>query len=298
MGAALQGAGHKARLALPPCLTLAIDAVNYCLLVPWSLSTVISYEILDQTDDLRLKPFQQVRDSLLKQNQEILIDSSKVVSRYLKLGLPLKTLIATENFIHAHRDLLKSYPEADILAANRKVLESIVGHKIHSGVTALGHRPFDIPLQDLDDHIVFLNGVNNSENVGTIARNALAFGAKSIIADPLSCSPYVRRSIRVSMGSVFKCKVHHCSDTLAALKELKSLGYYIFAASYSDRSKDVRSIVAPKKSVLIIGCEGDGLQDEVEAFADQCIHISMQDGIDSLNAAVASGILLHHFSYP
>jgi tRNA G18 (ribose-2'-O)-methylase SpoU len=259
---------------------------------------VISYEILDQTDDLRLKPFQQVRDSLLRQKDEVLIDSAKVVCRYLKLGFPLKTLIAPESFICEQKDLLKHWPEAQVLAANRKVLESIVGHKIHSGVTALGARPQDVSLGALGDRIIFLNGVNNSENVGTIARNALAFGATSIIADQHSCSPYVRRSIRVSMGSVFKCKIHHCTNALMALHELKLLGYHIFAASFNNRSVDVRSVRVPQKSVLIIGCEGDGLQGEVEDFADQCIHISMQDGIDSLNAAVASGILLHHFSHP
>ena len=96
------------------------------------------------------------------------------------------------------------------------------------------------------------------------------------------------------MGSIFKMKTYHPSDSAECIKELKSLGYSIFAANYHENSVDLRNYKFPKKSVLIIGCEGDGVQPEIDHLSDKSLHIEMDEGIDSLNAAVASGIFLHH----
>lgn len=252
-------------------------------------------EAIETIEDHRFLKFQSVRDSSLRKNHEIIIDSARVVLRYLKLGLPLQAIIAPRRFLEDHSHLLSQNPGAQIFTASKDILASIVGYRIHSGVIAIGQRPKDVSFDDLHNRVIFLNGVNNSENIGAIVRNGLAFGAQTIVADPYSCSPFVRRSIRVSMGAVFKCKVLHCSDGHETLQQLKQLGYTIYAAQLSEKSIDLRSIVAiPKKCVLVIGREGDGIDPKIAALADESIHIAMNDGIDSLNAAVATGILLHY----
>ncbi|SMF83180.1 TrmH family RNA methyltransferase [Pseudobacteriovorax antillogorgiicola] len=249
--------------------------------------------IITETNDQRLDIYRLQKDGPLRQEGKIIVDSARVVERLLKTPIQLKKLLASEAFITKNRDLLEWHPAAEINSCSPEIMTSIVGHRIHSGVIAIAERPSDTPLEQLGSRIIFLNGVNNAENVGAIIRNGLAFGAPSIIADGLSCSPFVRRSIRVSMGAIFKMKSFHCQLALPCLKELKQLGYQIFTASLNEFSCDLRSVEFPKKAVLVIGCEGDGIQAEVEAFADQAIHIPMAGGIDSLNAAVASGIFLH-----
>lgn len=253
----------------------------------------MKYETLTSIDNPILETFRLQKDSLLRQRGEVLLDSAKIVERFLKTSLKLKVLVAHESFLEQNAELIEKQGDAKIFLAAKDIMESIVGFRIHSGVIALGERPADTPLEELDDHIVFLNGVNNSENIGAIARNALAFGAQSIIADPQSCTPFVRRSIRVSMGAVLKCKLHHSSNGLASIETLKGLGYKIFGATLSQKSIDLHKTKFPKKSVLVIGQEGDGIHQDIEAELDQGVHIAMEDGIDSLNAAVASGIFLH-----
>lgn len=251
-------------------------------------------QIKDELDP-RLEPFRRVRDVLARQAGEIIIDSARVVERYLKLGLPLKSLLSHSSFLEEKEKLISAYPNADVFTCDRELLTKIVGYRLHSGVIAIGERPKDVDISEVGSTVIFLNGVNNSENVGAILRNALAFGATDLVVDSLSCSPWVRRCIRVSMGAVFKCRIHHTTNALETVAKLKKNSYKVFAATYSEMSQDINRVKIPDRRVVIIGCEGDGIQPELAAAADQHIHVEMNDGIDSLNAAVASGIILHHF---
>lgn len=253
-------------------------------------------ETIKNIEDPTLSIFKMQRDSVLRQRQEVLLDSAKVVERYIKAGHQIKQLLAYEDYFQEKSELLESLYDCQFFVASPEVLKELVGHSVHSGVIALGSRPKDLPLEDLGPKIVLLNGVNNSENIGAITRNALAFGAKSILACPRACSPFVRRAIRVSMGSIFKCKVHHSKDICSSIKQLKSMGYSIFGASLDKSSAEIKSVQFPEKSVLVIGEEGHGIEEKVHLELDQSTYIQMEEGIDSLNAAVASGIFLHQMS--
>ena len=81
-------------------------------------------------------------------------------------------------------------------------MNKIVGFKLHSGVMAIGKQPVDVNLSELESPVVVMNGIINSENVGSIIRNCAAFGFESIITDKQTSSPYLRRAVRVSMGAV------------------------------------------------------------------------------------------------
>lgn len=245
-------------------------------------------------DDSQLELFKSQKDFPLRREGLMLVDTARVVDRLLAAKIPIKALLGPAEYLQQVISEGKVGPDVTLLECGTKVLEAIYGYPIHSGVIALAHRPKDTELSQLDDTILFLNGVNNAENVGALVRNCLAFNARSICIDPQSCSPFVRRSIRVSMGSIFKCKTHHCHDLTASLQALKSLGYKIFAAHLSPRSQELKTISFPKKSVLLLGCEGEGISPHALQQVDQEVFIPMDKGIDSLNVAVAGGIFLHH----
>lgn len=252
-------------------------------------------EILDSSDT-RISEFSIQRDHPLKSKGQILVDSEKVVVRMLKLGIPLKTLLATDQFYQKWKEILTPYESANFYKAPHKTLESIIGHRLHQGVIAIGERPKDTPLNQLDDKILIFNGVNNSENIGTILRNCHAFSVGSIIVDNKSCTPWVRRSIRVSMGSIFKSKIYHSSNIGDDIDWLQKNGYKIFTAGISPEASNLKKVTFPKKCCVVMGCEHDGVSEEIAKKSDAIIKIPMARDIDSLNVATATGIILYEMA--
>lgn len=250
---------------------------------------------IDDLTDPRVSKFTIQKDKTLARDQEILVDSPKVVLRMISAGHEPTAILANRSFIDQNYDLIQQLSGCQVFWAENQLLEGIVGHKLHHGVIALSKRPQSLELEELGDKILILNGVNKAENVGTIIRTCDAFGVESIIADSQSLSPYIRRAIRVSMGSVFKIKARIGHPLQEDLLNLRQRGYEIFGTGNYDHSAEIGSMTFPQKSALIIGSEGFGMDEQTRASCDQILRIPIRDHVDSLNASVAAGILIHHF---
>ncbi|MCX6990616.1 MAG: hypothetical protein NTX49_06110 [Chlamydiae bacterium] len=103
--------------------------------------------------------------------------------------------------------------------ATKEELQKITGYKMHQGIMALGMKPPNVPLNEMQGASVVLNGVIDAENVGAIIRNAVAFGIRNLIVDTHSSPPYLRRTIKVSRGAIFQMKIHTTSDLPNLLKD-------------------------------------------------------------------------------
>lgn len=229
----------------------------------------------------------------------MIVDSDKVVYRCLNKGLEVQKILGTRPFVEK---LLRDFPDLQdhplLFCGDKPVLESIVGHRLHHGVVGVFKRPEDAPKHSFGNRIVLFNGVNNAENVGAIIRSAHAFGFDTVICDQESCSPYVRRAVRVSMGSVFSLKVLHTDSIYQQLIDLKKSGYRIYGSAISPKAQSCRNIQPTDKFVLVLGSEGHGMSPEALELCDQVIRIPTVNHIDSLNVAVASGVLLYQLGGP
>ena len=223
----------------------------------------------------------------------ILVDSPKVVRRMMEEGVEPLEILDSEDFLESHRELLSQYPKCEVFVGERPVLEEIVGHKLHHGVIARAKRPPSLNLQDLGSKILVLDGLNKAENVGTIIRSCDSFGIDSILLGKKSLSPYVRRAIRVSMGSVFRVKVRIAEDLVNDLNSLKGSGFSIYGTGNDVGAISIQNLEFPKKTALIIGSEGFGMSQGVREVLDQTIRIPIRDSVDSLNASVAASICLY-----
>lgn len=242
-------------------------------------------------NDERILEFTQMRDRVLHDQNLVVCESEKLFLQFIHSGkLILKTL-STSRF--AEKFKLNS----DInFIADKNVLESIAGFKIEFEVLFLIHKPQDFPLINLDRRIILLNGVSSPENVGSIVRSAAAFNINTIITDEKSCSPFLRRCIRVSMGNIFSMKTYHSKSVRDDLKTLKTLGYAIISTANIDRSQDLAQFTFPDKCVLIIGSEGHGIDHDVLDSSDAILKIKINSQVAHLNAANAASIFLSHMS--
>ena len=184
---------------------------------------------------------------------------------------------------------------ATVYIAPRSLLEAVSDTRTPQGVCASFDLPEPLPLSELPARIVALDGVQDPGNVGTIWRTADAAGFGGLLlgagcADPLS--PKVQRS---AMGSGFRLPFTQADDLPAALGALRGRGWTVIASDL--QGHDFYSHPVPgDRYVLVIGSEAHGIQDATRACADMLVKLPMRGGAESLNAAVAAGIMMYELA--
>jgi len=137
-----------------------------------------------------------------------------------------------------------------------------------------------------------LEGLNDAENLGSIARSALALGIDGLLLDPRCADPFYRRSVRVSMGHILALPFAVLSDWPADLARVRAAGYTTVALTPAADAVDLASIDPREhpRTAVLLGAEGPGLTPEAQAAARVRAKIPMREGVDSLGVAAAAAI--------
>jgi len=236
------------------------------------------------------------KHSFLSDNS-FLADSPKVVNFLLEADLHVKSILATGEYYDENAALIESKNIQTLYVAEKKEMEKIVGHSLHHNCMMHGTRPDETPLAELDNHILMLDAISSTENVGSLSRSAAALGVNSLLVPSNGPHPYGRRSLRVSMGYVSRLKLHVYDDIMITIQKLKDLDYKIFAAEITQNSTPLMNVKVPQKWVLLMGHEGDGISKEILDICDEVVHVEMQEGIKSLNVGVAASLLMYQFKH-
>ena len=152
------------------------------------------------------------------------------------------------------------------------------------------------------NRIVILENVMNPTNVGAIFRSAAALNMDAILLTKGCSDPLYRRSVRVSMGTVFQIPWTFVDHTISwpenGIRQLKELGYKTVAMALTDRSVSIdnQKLISEDKLAVVLGTEGDGLNDATISLCDYTAKIPMAHGVDSLNVAAASAVAFWQLS--
>ena len=143
-----------------------------------------------------------------------------------------------------------------------------------------------------------LEDVGNPDNIGSIFRNAAAFGAECVLLSPNCCDPLYRKAIRTSIGATLRIPFGNIDDWPGGLSRLRDAGLTTTALTPNPDAEDIEDFVAdmPPRVALLLGTEGPGLSGGATARADRRVRIPIAPAIDSLNVATASGIALHRMA--
>ncbi len=231
-------------------------------------------------------------------------ESELVLRRLLRQPERLHSLLVSrEKWIRLEASLEQVPESVPIYVADLDVIGEIAGFHVHRGVLALGHRPpshemsLEHVLQELDEStprtLLLATGITNVDNMGSLFRNAAAFGIDAIVLDGSCCDPLYRKSIRVSMGHVLGVPWAMTEDWANSLDQLKSKwGFHLMAAECESRSRCVSTVEFPDHVGLIMGAEGAGLDESTLSICDSIIEIPMAREVPSLNVATAAAILM------
>lgn len=256
---------------------------------------------INDIEDQRIIPYRNLRLNIRfhKESNIFIAEEKKVVLKLLSSNLEVLSCFAVPEFYSEFKVIIekKGIPKENLYSADKNFMKNIVGFRLHSGVMAIGKIPEQTLPENLEPPIVVMNGIINSENVGAIVRNASAFGIQSIIFDNETSSPYLRRAVRVSMGAIFGMEYYQSKNLEEDLTFLKKkFNYTITAIELTNNAIQLQNYTFPRKSVIILGSEGKGINKAILDICDNIVCIPISEKVDSLNVAATSSIVFHHLN--
>ncbi|MGY1770471.1 TrmH family RNA methyltransferase [Blastococcus sp. SYSU D00813] len=184
--------------------------------------------------------------------------------------------------------------------ADKWVLSDVIGFRLTRGVLASAERrpPADVdallagPDPAAPRRLAVLEALNDAENLGSIARSAVALGVDGLLLDPRCADPLYRRAVRVSMGHVLSLPFAVLADWPGDLDRLHAAGYLTVALTPAADAVDLTDVDprAHPRTAVLLGAEGPGLTPEAQAAARVRARIPMRAGVDSLGVAAAAAV--------
>jgi tRNA G18 (ribose-2'-O)-methylase SpoU len=215
-----------------------------------------------------------------------------LVRRTLETDIRVRSVMVTPSRLRKLADVLEDV-DAPVYVAEKAVLEEVVGYAFHRGAVASVERPVQPRLAALlagARRIAVCEGITDHENLGSIFRNAAAFGLDAVLLDPTTCDPLYRRSIRVSMGHALRMPWARVEPWPDGLDRLHAAGFRSVALTPGPGSIVLDEIDRSIPIAFMLGGEGPGLTPGALARADLRVRIPMAPGVDSLNVAATSAL--------
>ncbi|MBQ0016469.1 MAG: RNA methyltransferase [Bacteroidales bacterium] len=244
----------------------------------------------------------QLRNKLEPSQGVFIAESPKVVRVALDYGYTPLSILTTERHLHGDAEELLRLcpPDMPIYVAPGEKLVSLTGYELTRGVLCAMRRP-QLPSVETvcagAHRMVLLDGVVNATNTGAIFRAAAALGIDGVLLTPTCSDPFNRRSVRVSMGTVFQVPWCYVSSVVGnqpceVLSMLRQLGFLSAAMALTPRAIAVDNplLQTIDKMVIVMGTEGDGLSKAMLDCCDYIVQIPMQNNVDSLNVAAAAAV--------
>jgi tRNA G18 (ribose-2'-O)-methylase SpoU len=258
---------------------------------------------IDDPRDPRVAAYLDIRERDLVGRQGRFVAEGKVVlDLLLSAGrFRAESALVLENRLAGLEEILSKAPaDLPVYVVTGAVMDAIAGFHLHRGILAIGCKAEPQTAEGLLDALpasalaVVLVGIANHDNMGSIFRNAAAFGADAVFMDATCCDPLYRKAIRVSVGAALKIPFASFADTAGFTTALEQRKFEQFALSPRGRT-DISEAKRADRLALYLGTEGEGLPETLLSRL-HTVRISMARGFDSLNVAAASAIALHHFS--
>jgi TrmH family RNA methyltransferase len=226
-----------------------------------------------------------------QENKQFAVENLVIISDALKSGHDFMALFVTPEFATKHQaelEYLSNNSSAEnFYLIDPKLNEYYSNLDTPSGITAL----YGIPENKLDKSpVIYLNGINDPGNLGTILRSALAFGFKNIVLDETCVDTYNFKVVSAAKDAIFKLNI--IEDKTGAWLKNNKLPLY---ATSSHNGVNLAKFKPAKAFCLVLGGESHGVSPEIMARADKNIKIEISKEIESLNVATAAAILFYEF---
>lgn len=213
-----------------------------------------------------------------------LVEGRKMVEEALASGFHVNAVLVDESRAGEFH-----LPQEHVFTMPAHVLAAVCDTKTPQGIAAVVEmRRF----ASLGKRLVALDGVQDPGNVGTIIRTADAAGLDGVILSEQCADVFAPKTLRATMGSVFRMPMVQTADLPGMLAELRSQGWAVVSSQLDGQPFYERGPIGDR-FCLVIGSEGSGVSPQVREVATHRVKLPMRGGAESLNAAVAAGIMMY-----
>jgi tRNA G18 (ribose-2'-O)-methylase SpoU len=286
-------------------------------------------------EDPALDDYLRMTDVKLRSRVEVerglfMAESFEVISRAMGAGMAPRSFLMSEKWLPKFAPLYERFPAAPVFVGEEELLERLTGFHLHRGALAAMQRPELPTVAELLERvrttaearaasgarsdaasdastgaptdaegprtrIAILENLVDHTNVGACFRSAAAMGVDAVLVTPQCADPLYRRSIRVSMGTVFQVPWTRITDWPGGAAELQEAGVVVAGMTLGEGAITLDELVAEDHPhlALVFGSEGHGLTARTDAVLDRRVTIPMMHGVDSLNVAASSAVAFY-----
>ena len=268
---------------------------------------------ITELGDPALDDYLRMTDVRLRSRVEVerglfMAESFEVISRAVEAGMAPRSFLMSEKWLQKFAPLYERFPEVPVFVGEEALLEQLTGFHLHRGALAAMQRPVLPGVSQLLEGartVAVLEDIVDHTNVGAMFRSAAALGVDAVLVTPQCADPLYRRSIRVSMGTVFQVPWTRLEawphdphppgrpGAPGGVDLLREAGFDVLALALTDEAValDAADLGPQRKVALVLGAEGHGLKPATLRAADEHLVIPMAGGVDSLNVAAASAVV-------
>ncbi len=251
--------------------------------------------------DSRIAPYSDIKERTLRGENMFIAEGELVVQRLAESHYKIQSVFVDESRLSVWESIAAQFCRENVLVyvSSTSDMRSIVGYDFHLGMMAAGVREeetdIDLLLNPSFSRLVCLPACVKPDNLGSVFRSSAALGVDGILLGVQSCDPLGRRSLRTSMAATLKIPWVRRTDVLVPLAHLQKQGYQLVGTVLRDDAENLNQFVWPEKTVLLMGNEYSGLDENLIQICDHLITIPMSNNVDSLNLGVSTGIFLYSF---
>lgn len=256
-------------------------------------------------DDPRVRDYLQLTDVALRARNEpgmgiYLAESLEVIRRAVDAGHRPRSFLMASKWLDAMDDVLLRtgagpHGEIPVYVGDEHLLRQITGFHLHRGAIAAMYRPV---LPEVDEvladarTVAICEDIVDHTNLGAIFRSAAGLGSDAVLVTPRCADPLYRRSVRVSMGTVFQVPWTRLHSWPEGIDVLRGMGFVVIGLDPDPAGIELAAFgrQRPERLAIVLGTEGSGLSASAMARLDARVRIPMHSGVDSLNVAAASAV--------
>lgn len=257
---------------------------------------------IESLDLPELAPYRTMKRPVEHEAQGIFVaEGDKVVHRLLQSDFTVLSALMPQKRFAEFEPALQTRPEniPTYLVSKKDVLESLVGFEMFQGVMAVGKIPRPLTVEDALARstqprlFVAVDGLTNAENLGVLVRNCAAFGAHALFVGETCASPFLRRAVRNSMGSIFQLSVVEPISLANTIQQLRNHSVHCIAAHPHVSGHTITQADFTKDCCIVVGSEGHGISRPVLDACNEAVAIPMAHDVDSLNVSNAAAVFLY-----
>lgn len=255
-------------------------------------------QVITSKDNETIKNIKKLKDKKFRDEAGVyVIEGIKMIKEAIEEKTSIKKIVICEECLKAgdlEQKILYEIAKYDCIYVNSKVYNSLTDVVAPQGILAVIAKPNkDTKINYDQDIILALDGIQDPGNLGTILRTADSVNLKQILVTKNTADAYNPKVVRSTMGAILRIKIIETEDLAKTLKEAKKNKFKIVATSL-DTNNSIYDISYNKK-VIVIGNEANGVSKEIQELADNRVKIPMLGKTESLNASVATGIMLYEY---